>query len=152
MPIGPNTRGSGGSLTNDVAGLTADTVVKATGTTLADSRITDSGSGAVVVAAELKANSLQINDAGADNIITLDTASDEGGDRTLTIPALGENVTAMVTGDALTENVLPKSEATSGKLADSAFKDVAGVATVNTAKSTVDVDIDFLAAVAVLSA
>ena len=84
MPIGPNTRGGAGGLGNVVAGLTANTLIKATGTTVADSRITDSGSGAIV----LGATTFSIQDSNASHAITI-TPGNETGDRALSIPVMG---------------------------------------------------------------
>jgi hypothetical protein len=94
---------------------------------------------------------LYVKDSAGDHKITISSSTDEAADRTITIPALGEAVTMVVTGDTLTQHKVLKVEA-DGKIIDSNITDNAGVVTINTAKSTVDVDIDYLAAQAALSA
>ena len=86
--------------------------------TLAASRVSDSGTGAVAIASP----SFSVQDGATKNVITVGSATTEGADRALGIPALGGTRTIVVTDTLGSGNELAKRSA-AGTLAASRVSD-----------------------------
>jgi hypothetical protein len=120
--------GGGGGL----SGLTTNKITKATAAdAIGDSRITDTGSGAVAVAAP----SVSIQDSDASHTVTL-TPGNESANRVLSVPVLGANAKVNVSTATQTANYLQKATA-DGVLANGAITDDGTTVTLTGTAATV---------------